>query len=1410
MPQPSLRNTNSRVKQIRRSRQLRIVETLEPRLLLAADFGDAPAPYPTLAAENGAEHTTDGNSLQLGATRNSEVDGSHSADASSDTSDDGVTFVSILAGQQNSQVTVNASSVGKVDAWIDFNGDGSWGGPGEQILDGADVIAGDNDLSFDVPSDAQSGPTIARVRLSTAGDLGIGGTAPDGEVEDSQVTVTAADSGAGLFASQAIISTQEAADSAMLIADLNGDGLNDVVSGDTGIFWNSNLGNGVFGSLQQIAAPNVATGIRALAGSDLDGDGDIDIVSGAIGNTNDLLWHENDGAGSFTSHTIAAGIGWASGVAVADVDLDGDIDILTAATQTDTIAWYENDGDENFSERQISTIADGAAAVAAVDLDNDGDIDVVGASENGDAITLYTNNGSQNFTALDIITTPSPRRLEARDIDGDGDLDLVSASLQGGNVLWHQNNGAQPFTTNVITDTQPARAIASADIDGDGDYDVVAGLNVNSQISLFTNDGAGVFSEVVITAAAASVEQVGIGDLDDDGVLDIASVSVSDNKLAWYANGYAGDPPTAVNDVYTVNGNEVLLTVANPLSLVDFGDTWNYLDTGVSGDGLGTFDPLDDTWFAAPGFDDSGWRTGPSEIGYGDGDEATVIRHGPEEDNALNPLDMKYIAYYFRSLPFDVADPASIDQLGMSIVADDGAAVYINGVEAFRRNLAADAVFDTLATQAGGDGKPAIVQQLDLTALGITLLETGNIVAVEVHQTLQTSSDISLDLSLGTASAVGVLENDSDNEGDEFTVLDIVTPPTMGDVVMNPDGSFAYTPAAGARRSDSFVYRVEEVANPGQTSTATVSITIVDAPDAPIAVTEHYVVDPLATLNASTVAVADLGPTDATRIIAFGEDNWRYLDDGSDQGATGWRESTFDLENPDADAQTDDAWKTGQGELGYGDNDEVTVVLFGPNPDNAQNDGGNKFVTTYFRKDFQTPVGMVPADIDYLLLNLKADDGAIVTLNGQEIARQLLHGDNIHFLQHTFDDSRGDGTYPRNFYVEPLLLNPAGGDDNIITVEIHQVQLASSDISMDMELLVPNNPVGVRANDFDPDFNALQTVTLITGPTRDDSFALNADGTFTYDPNDNFNGEDSFTYAVNDGTGLTSQVTVTIQVGDFSGTPPIVVSVEQNVQQLDPPDRVEKGPQPTNWDLQRSEVLDITITFDQPVVATANDLILTNLGVNATLGLVTEIPLDASHVSIVDDTVILTFAKDEVTDGVYELQILSGIANEFGLQLDGNADGEAGDSLVHVGNVDNRFQRFTADFNGDTGASVFDFSTFAYWFGLPVAADGAPSYVDLNADGGASVFDFAIFSANFGIGVTYPIGFAAVVTPAAVQQPIADTDELQEAGTIDEVPQTQLVRVAKTDNPEFRSTETSADEDEMLDLLALDVASIWN
>jgi hypothetical protein len=171
------------------------------------DFGDAPdgslsPAYPTLLAKDGARHVIL-SGFSLGPNIDSETDALISADATGDDKngavddEDGVEFVTnpLIAGQPATvRVTLNsaAGTAGRLDAFIDFNGDGVWTLPGERVFTAQLLVPGINTLTFSVPADAKLANTFARFRLSREGNLGPSGLASSGEVEDYSISIAAA------------------------------------------------------------------------------------------------------------------------------------------------------------------------------------------------------------------------------------------------------------------------------------------------------------------------------------------------------------------------------------------------------------------------------------------------------------------------------------------------------------------------------------------------------------------------------------------------------------------------------------------------------------------------------------------------------------------------------------------------------------------------------------------------------------------------------------------------------------------------------------------------------------------------------------------------------------------------------------------------------------------------------------------------------------------------------------------------------------------------------------------------------------------------------------------------------------------------------------------------------------------
>lgn len=470
------------------------------------------------------------------------------------------------------------------------------------------------------------------------------------------------------------------------------------------------------------------------------------------------------------------------------------------------------------------------------------------------------------------------------------------------------------------------------------------------------------------------------------------------------------DAPVAAADSYLVRAGTALTVSAagtqTTQQLITQGSTWKYHHTGA--------DP--GTAWRAWGYSDSAWQSGPAELGYGD--SGLLGGNRPEATN-IKGSAARPTAYFRRE--FTVTDVNSTRNLTLDLLRDDGAAVYLNGIEIARQNLAPAATHATLADSRIPNA--AETQFFPATAPPELLLEGRNVIAVEVHQFSLTDffslqqvdpADVSFDLKLRRDTGLtGVLANDSDIDSTGLTVS-VHTPPAHGQLTLQPDGAFTYTPTPGFTGSDSFLYRVSD----GGTENA------------------------------------------ALKLIAAGA-TWKYLDNGSDQG-TAWRAAAF----------SDGAWSGGAAEIGYGDDNtlddrpettKLTYFLTTPP------------VTTYFRKSFALP--LPKAMLQSLKLRLMRDDGAAVFLNGVEIARDNL-SPGAAYEDGAILPVEGELEAAWNeFALTAAHLAALTDGTNVLAVELHQNLNVSNDASFDCELVATAGPGGrvtlnVSAEDFDGDLMA--------------------------------------------------------------------------------------------------------------------------------------------------------------------------------------------------------------------------------------------------------------------------------------------------------------------------------------------------
>ena len=209
-------------------------------------------------------------------------------------------------------------------------------------------------------------------------------------------------------------------------------------------------------------------------------------------------------------------------------------------------------------------------------------------------------------------------------------------------------------------------------------------------------------------------------------------VFVSNNIIT--SNGITSEAPPGGT---TTNNNGPGINVDIDALIFDYGSAWKYLDDNTR--------PVN---WNQTSYSDASWSSGPSQFGYGEGDEATVISYGPSASS-------KYITSYFRK-NVNIPNPNIYSSFTINVNYDDGFVLYINGVEVNRTNMPATAIAH--ATLASG----AVESVISLTIPNSAFVAGDNLIAIEMHQNGATSSDLSMDMSLGYNDGITINSSSAD------------------------------------------------------------------------------------------------------------------------------------------------------------------------------------------------------------------------------------------------------------------------------------------------------------------------------------------------------------------------------------------------------------------------------------------------------------------------------------------------------------------------------------------------------------------------------------------------------------------------------------------------------------------------
>ena len=334
-------------------------------------------------------------------------------------------------------------------------------------------------------------------------------------------------------------------------ADVDGDGSLDVLAAarddDEVAWWRNVAGNGLAWTKHVIGIE--FDGPESVRAADVDRDGDLDAVAAGY-YADEIVWWENvDGTGLlWVRRTVGADFDGAWFVETADLDADGDVDILGAAWAGDRVAWWENADGRGalWHEYTIAADLDRAAAPSAADLDGDGDLDVLGAANLGDLAAWWENRTIHRAAVHPVEYVVEPNFDDARavriaDLDGDAKPDLLGAAFKADRIDWWRNGGGDgtSWTARTIAaGFDGAIAAEAGDFDGDGDLDVVGAASGGHDVAWWENTaGSGLlWTKHLIDGTFLEATFVSPVDLDRDGDLDVLAAAATADDVAWWEN----------------------------------------------------------------------------------------------------------------------------------------------------------------------------------------------------------------------------------------------------------------------------------------------------------------------------------------------------------------------------------------------------------------------------------------------------------------------------------------------------------------------------------------------------------------------------------------------------------------------------------------------------------------------------------------------------------------------------------------------------------------------------------------------------------------------------------------------------------------------------------------------------------
>jgi hypothetical protein len=427
-------------------------------------------------------------------------------------------------------------------------------------------------------------------------------------------------------------------------ADLNGDGIPDAVvpDKDTGVISIfDGAGNGGLSAGRSI--PGVQ-GVVQVITANFNHDKCVDIA--AFSDTlNQTFIFLNDCHGNFTLKSTLSGNGFRGfGVAVADFNGDGKMDLAMNNNGNNTVSVFLGNGDGSFGTGQASVTGNNPQWISTADFNGDGKQDMAIANFNDGTVSILLGNGDGSFFLKSIVNAgTAPIVIASGDFDNDGKQDLaVADDVNPGTVTILTGNGDGTFTfKETVTVGSDPRWIAAGDLNGDGKLDLVTANSLSNNLSVLLGNDDGTFSASSgLTVGSSGVNgfdlfAVSLADMNHDGKLDLFVTNAFQSTVAILLGN--GDGSFAAGSLNTTG------TLPDAVTSADFnGDgkpdlaVANELGESVSvftGNGKGAF-----TLKSTPSTGQPGPRAIVAGDLNGDGHQDLAVADGNFGGNAVGVL----------------------------------------------------------------------------------------------------------------------------------------------------------------------------------------------------------------------------------------------------------------------------------------------------------------------------------------------------------------------------------------------------------------------------------------------------------------------------------------------------------------------------------------------------------------------------------------------------------------------------------------------------------------------------------------------------------------------------------------------------------------------------------------------------